>query len=115
MIDYETKRGTITLSNEYFSKLIGNAVSSCFGVAGMAPRGNQKFRNIFSKKDYSEKGVKVTGNIDMINIDLHIIVAYGMNINAIAKSITHKVKYVVTETTGIKVGKVTIRIDGIKE
>jgi uncharacterized alkaline shock family protein YloU len=38
-----------------------------------------------------------------------------MNINAIAKSITHKVKYVVEETTGIEVGKVTVRIDGIKE
>ena len=38
-----------------------------------------------------------------------------MNINAIAKSITEKVKYVVTEATGISVGKVTVRIDGIKE
>ena len=86
MIAYETKTGTITVSNEYFAKLIGNATSSCFGVAGMAPHG-----------------------------DLHIIVAYGMNINAIAKSITEKVKYVVTEATGISVGKVTVRIDGIKE
>ena len=51
----------------------------------------------------------------MINVDLHIIVAYGMNINAIAKSITHKVKYVINETVGINVGKVTVRIDGIKE
>ena len=28
---------------------------------------------------------------------------------------TEKVKYVVTEATGISVGKVTVRIDGIKE
>lgn len=115
MVAYETKSGTVSVSNEYFVKLIGNAASSCFGVAGMAPHGKQKFRNIFSKKDYTEKGVRITGNIDKINVDLHIIVAYGMNINAIAKSITHKVKYVITETTGIEVGKVTIRIDGIKE
>ena len=115
MVAYETKSGTVSVSNEYFVKLIGNAASSCFGVAGMAPHGKQKFRNIFSKKDYTEKGVKITGNVDKIDIDLHIIVAYGMNINAIAKSITHKVKYVVTEITGIEVGKVTVRIDGIKE
>lgn len=115
MIAYETKTGTIEVSTEYFAKLIGNAASSCFGVAGMAPHGKQKFRSLVSKKDYTDNGVKITGNIDMINIDLHIIVAYGMNINAIAKSITHKVKYVVSETTGIKVGKVTVRIDGIKE
>ena len=115
MIAYETKTGTIEVSTEYFAKLIGNAASSCFGVAGMAPHGKQKFRNLISKKDYTDNGVKISGNIDMINVDLHIIVAYGMNINAIAKSITHKVKYVVEETTGIKVGNVTVRIDGIKE
>lgn len=115
MIAYETKTGTITLSENYLAKLIGNAASSCFGVAGMAPHGTQKLRSIFSKKHYTDKGINITGNIDSIDIDLHIIVAYGMNINAIAKSITHKVKYVVTETTGINVGKVTVRIDGIKE
>ena len=115
MIAYETKTGTIEVSTEYFAKLIGNAASSCFGVAGMAPHGKQKFRSLISKKDYTDNGVKITGNIDVINFDLHIIVAYGMNINAIAKSITHKVKYVVEETTGIKVGNVTVRIDGIKE
>ena len=115
MIAYETKTGTVTVSNEYFAKLIGNAASSCFGVAGMAPRGPQKFINLFSKKDYTDKGVSISGNFDMINVDLHIIVAYGMNINAIAKSITDKVKYVVKEATGITVGKVTVRIDGIKE
>ncbi len=115
MIAYETKTGSITLGEDYLAKLIGNAASSCFGVAGMAPHGKQKFRNIFSKKDYTEKGINITGDIDMINVDLHIIVAYGMNINAIAKSITHKVKYVVSEECGINVGKVTVRIDGIKE
>lgn len=115
MIAYETRIGMISLSNEYLSKLIGNAASSCFGVAQMAPCGKQKFRTLFTKKDFTEKGVRITGNIDKINVDLHIIVAYGMNINAIAKSITHKVKYVVKETTGIDVGKVTVRIDGIKE
>ncbi|MFR7854125.1 MAG: Asp23/Gls24 family envelope stress response protein [Acutalibacteraceae bacterium] len=115
MIAYETKTGTITVSNEYFAKLIGNATSSCFGVAGMAPHGRQKIRRLFSKKDYTDSGVRISGNFEVINVDLHIIVAYGMNINAIAKSITEKVKYVVTEATGISVGKVTVRIDGIKE
>ena len=87
MIAYETKTGTITLGEDYLAKLIGNAASSCFGVAGMAPHGKQKLRNIFSKKNYSEKGINITGDIDMINIDLHIIVAYGMNINAVNKRV----------------------------
>ena len=38
-----------------------------------------------------------------------------MNINAIAASITEKVTYAVEEITGIKVGKVSVMVDGIKE
>ncbi len=116
MISYETMTGTVSLSKEYLSKLIGQAVTSCFGVAGMMPNGRkQRLFGLISKKERIEKGVTVTGNIDHINVVIHIVVTYGMNINAIAKSIVHKVKYVVAETTGIQVKKVTVKVDGIKE
>ncbi len=114
MISYETRLGKITVSNDYFAKLIGRAATSCFGVAGMVPTGGiQKIKRLFNK-NHLDEGVVVTGDMNSISIDLHIIVAYGMNINAIAKSITHKVKYTVEEATGIKVDKVTIRVDGVK-
>ena len=116
MIAYETRFGTIGLSNEYFSKLIGRAVTSCFGVVGMVPHGGkQKVLGLISKKDRLDTGVVVKGDASSITVDLHIIVSYGMNINAIAKSIVHKVKYAVNETTGITVNKVTVKVDGIKE
>ena len=116
MIAYETRFGTIGLSNEYFSKLIGRAVTSCFGVVGMVPHGGkQKVLGLISKKDRLDTGVVVKGDASSVTVDLHIVVSYGMNINSIAKSITHKVKYTVYEATGIKVTKVTIRVDGIKD
>ncbi len=116
MISYETRIGTIALSNEYFSKIIGRAVTSCFGVVGMVPRGGkQKLLSLLKMGDRIDTGVHVRGDFSSVIVDLHIIVSYGMNINAIAKSITHKVKYAVYEATGIKVSKVTIRVDGIKE
>ncbi len=116
MITYETRLGTVEISYEYLSKLIGTAVSSCYGVVGMVPTGKkQRIMGLFTKKDYIDKGIIVKGDSDSINVDLHIIVSYGMNINAIAKSIVHKVKFVIGEATGIKVDKITVKVDGIKE
>ena len=116
MISYETRIGKITLSNSYFSKLIGRAVTSCFGVVGMVPRGSkQRLLGFVSKKDRLDTGVVVRGDFSSIVVDLHIVVSYGMNINAIAKSIVNKVQYTVTSATGIKVKKVTVKVDGIKE
>lgn len=116
MISYETRIGKIYLSEDYLQKLIGQAVTSCFGVVGMVPTGGkQQFFNMISKKERLNKGIIIRGDAENINIELHIIVSYGMNINAIAQSIVHKVHYVVTEATGIKVDKVTVKVDGIKE
>ena len=44
MIAYETRLGKVTISNTYFAKLIGQATSSCYGVAGMVPKGVQWWR-----------------------------------------------------------------------
>lgn len=116
MIVYETRTGKIHISEEYLQKLIGQAVTSCYGVVGMVPSGGkQKLFNLLSRKDSLDKGILIRGNADAISVELHIIVAYGMNINAIAQSIVHKVEYTVAESTGLKVEKVVVKVDGIKE
>ena len=113
MISYETRIGKITLSNSYFSKLIGRAVTSCFGVVGMVPSRRQKIFNVFKRNNYMDKGIQVSGNINTVAVDLHIAVVYGININTIANSITEAVKYTVKNATGINVSKVTVRVDAI--
>ena len=55
------------------------------------------------------------GNADEINVEIHIMVTFGMSIPAIAASITEKIRYVVKEATGIDVNKVNVKVDGIKE
>lgn len=116
MITYETRLGKIDISEAYLSKLIGNEVTSCFGVVGMVPSNSkQVLFKTFSKAEQFDTGIKVIGNTESISVELHIVVTYGMNISAIAESITEKIKYVVKESTGIEVDKVTVKVDGIKE
>lgn len=116
MIAYETRLGKIDISEGYLSKLIGHEVTSCFGVVGMVANGSrQKLLGKIQKNEPIDTGIKVFGNSEGISVELHIMVIYGMNINAIAASITEKVKYVVKEATGITVDKVIVKIDGIKE
>lgn len=116
MFAYETRLGKIDISESYLSKLIGNEVTSCFGVIGMVPSNpKQKLFNRFNKNESIDTGIKVTGSEGFVTVEIHIVVTYGMNINAIAASITEKVKYVVKEKTGVTVDKVIVKVDGIKE
>lgn len=113
MFSCEKTTGTIFVSNEYFSKLIAAAVSSCYGVAGMVPKGKQKVFDLLGHSS-ADKGVIVKGSMQGVNVDVHIMVTYGININAICDSIVNKVKFTVEQATGITVNRVTIRVDGMK-
>lgn len=117
MISYETRIGSIGFTENFLSNLIGHAVTSCFGVVGMMPSSRrQRISGLISRKEPSlDRGIKVTGTADEINVEIHIMVTFGMNIPAIAASITEKVRYVVKKATGISVNKVNVKVDGIKE
>ena len=115
MVRIENYLGTVEISQTYFANIIGNAVSSCYGVAGMVRTGTkQGLRSIFTKRNFVDEGVRVRSENDKLIVDLHISVIYGMNIAAIAKSIVHKVRYVVEESTGLDVQKVNVFVDGMK-
>lgn len=115
MIKIETHLGVIEISKEYFSSLIGNAASSCFGVAGMANSNTrQNIRSFFfRRRQYIDQGVNVIKDGDGLIVELHIIISYGLNISAIVKSIVNKVRYTVEEATALEVKKVNVFVDSM--
>ena len=115
MIRIENPLGYIEISNEYFANLVGSAASSCFGVAGMSTSSTvQGIRSMLLASDLPDKGVNIRSREGKLEIDLHIVVTYGVNIAAIVKSIIHKVSYVVHDATGLIVSKVNVFVDGMK-
>lgn len=114
MIRLENHLGTIDISQEYFTSLIGSTVTSCFGVAGMRKaNARQGLRSFFSKQDHVDQGVTVKAEDKQLLIDLHITVMHGVNISAITKSIVNKVRYTVENATGITVKRVNVYVDGM--
>jgi uncharacterized alkaline shock family protein YloU len=116
MIKIENHLGVIEISEEYFSALVGNAASSCFGVVGMSnSNARQNFRSFFYRhRNYIDQGVVVRRDAQGLSLDLHIVVTYGLNISAIVKSIVNKVRYTVEESTGLEVKHVNVFVDSMK-
>ena len=117
MIKNESILGTTELHRHYFSDLIGHTVTSCFGVAGMSSVGaSQSLReHLFKAHSYIDQGVSVREDGGELVIQLHIIISYGVNIGAVIDSIKNKVNYTVTQATGLKVKKISVFVDGMKE
>lgn len=114
MIQFFTPLGKVCMTNNYFAGLVSAAARSCYGVCGMATSSRaENMRSMLLRSDIPDKGVRVTEENGRLIIELHIKVTYGLNIAAIVRSITHKVKYAVEDATGLKVQRIDVSVDDI--
>lgn len=114
MIKFYNPLGRVCMTGEYFAGLVGAAVQSCYGVSGMAADGTtESLKTILLGANFPDQGVRVTEENGMLVIELHIKVTYGLNIAAIVRSITHKVKYAVEDATTLKVARINVYVDDI--
>ena len=113
MLTLTNDKGLITISNEVFTALSGDAATRCFGVRGMA--GPKKENGIFQllRKDSVSKGVRISTVGESIAIELHIIADQGVNLSALTDSIRSEVRYRVAKSTGVAVERVDIFIDSV--
>ena len=114
MIRHEKEHGSITVNTNVYTEIVGTAVSNCFGVKGMAARSVTDGLYHLLRRDAAGKGVRVQFHEDnTISIDLHIMVDYGVNLNAVGASIISEVRYVVSSHTGTEVRAVNVYIDSM--
>lgn len=114
MIQVYNPFGKICFTSDYFAGLVSVAAKSCYGVAGMATGGkSDSLKSLLLGTDCPDKGVCVTEEDGKLCIELHIQVTFGLNIAAIVRSITHKVKYAVEDATALRVQRIDVFVDDI--
>jgi len=114
-IKRENELGSINISTEAIASLAGGIVSECYGVVGMA---SQKFfkdglAELLKNDNYS-KGVIVRKTNDLFELDLYIIVGYGVKITEVVFELQKKVKYHLEKATNVEFSAVNIYVQGIK-
>lgn len=66
------------------------------------------------KWDFLTKGIKVYSKDNILTIDLHVILEYGVKISVVADNIIEKVKFNVEKLTGQKVDQINVIVQGIR-
>lgn len=114
IINMGTLNGKITIDGYVISKLAGITTTECYGIVGMASKNMKDGIVRLLKMENITKGVKLNFSENSFTIDLHIIVKYGINIDAVCKTIINTVKYKIEKYTDIKVDNITIFVEDIK-
>ncbi|HCU9043480.1 TPA: Asp23/Gls24 family envelope stress response protein [Staphylococcus aureus] len=107
--------GKIDISNEVIASVVGGKVVECYGIVGMASR--QQVRDgiaeILGHENYA-KGIKVTENNGVVNIDMYIIVSYGVKISEVANNVQSTVKYTLEKSLNVSVNSINIYVQGVR-
>ena len=93
-VKIKTKYGTIDISNSVIATVVGGAVTSNYGVVGMASK-NQLRDGVYEMLNRTNfaRGVVVRQEDGNVVVDVYIIVGYGLKISEVSKNIQDSVKY----------------------
>lgn len=111
----ESGLGEVFIENSVIARCAGLSAVECFGVVGMAAVSMTDGLVKLLKRESLTKGVNVVVDEDNnVNIDFHIIVAYGVSISAVSEALTENVKYAVETFSGLNVKKINIYVEGVR-
>lgn len=114
-IQKETDLGSIKISEDAIATLAGGVVTESYGVVGMASQKLLKdgLAELLGKENYS-KGIVVRENEKQLELDLYIIVGYGVKITEVVYEVQKKVKYVLEKTLEVKFKAVNVYVQGVR-
>jgi uncharacterized alkaline shock family protein YloU len=106
--------GTIYIAEDVMMKVVGYAALECYGIVAMSGKKATDGIVEWLGRENLSKGVQIRNVGDMLDVDLYIIVEYGISISEVCKTIVETVRYKLESMTGVKVRKVSVSVEGIR-
>ena len=111
----QNNNGTIIIDPEVIAMYAGSTAIECFGIVGMAAVSVKDGLVKLLKKESLTHGISVTiSEENLITLDFHVIVSYGVSISTVADNLIHNVKYKVEEFAGMQIEKINVYVDGVR-
>ena len=88
---FQNELGVVTVDDNVVTRVAGYAALDCYGIVGMASKRSTDGIVQMIGRENLGRGVKVRPSGEKIDIDLFIIVEYGISISAVAPAIIERV------------------------
>lgn len=111
----DTQYGKVLIDGNVIATYAGSVAVECFGIVGMAAINMKDGLVKLLKREHLTHGINIVINEDnTIDIDFHVIVAYGVSIETVSDNLIETVKYKVETFTGMKINKINIYVEGVR-
>lgn len=110
----KNKYGKIVIEDKVIATLAAESAQESYGIVGLVAQNAKSGLFELLKLDNKTKGVTVHVNEDVVDIDLVVMLEYGVRIAVVADNIIEKVKYNIEKNTHLKVNSVNVIVQGIR-
>ena len=106
--------GACTITPDVIAQIVGLTVLECYGVVGMAASNLTQGVARLLTRDRLTQGVQVRCGDGALDIDLFVIVEFGLNLAEVAANVRSRVQYQVERQTQMAVRSLDIHIQGVR-
>jgi uncharacterized alkaline shock family protein YloU len=108
--------GRITIASGAIAQIVAETALECYGVVGMKGSLRGKIpRGRMGRRKARTRGIEIGRDSDgAVTVDLHVVVAYGLNLAEVASSVRNRVAYEVERLTGLPVLAVEVHVDAVR-
>lgn len=113
MLQIDNSIGKVFYSNELIKGIIAMSAMECSGVVSLA-NCNVKDGVCDVSKSNINNGVKISFHGEKLNVDVFVIVKYGIKVSIIANEVIKKIKSNLESSIGIHINSITVNVQGVK-
>jgi uncharacterized alkaline shock family protein YloU len=105
-----TPLGGLAISSRAIAQIAERSLDECYGVVGLRRGG--RFRRALALRH--RNGVEIKPHGQGIELALHVVIAYGLNLAEVAAAVRSSVSYEVERQTGLELSRLEVRIDDVR-
>ena len=106
--------GSIVIDNSVIANIAGISAMESYGIVGMASKNAADGIFEILKFENLSKGIKVNTENSQINIELHVVLEYGVKISVVGQNIIERVKFNIENLTGLTIDNIEVLVEGIR-
>jgi uncharacterized alkaline shock family protein YloU len=107
----DSSLGRVTISSEAVAQLVGHTAAESYGVVGSVGLGRV---GKLLARDRPTRGIVVRGSGEGVEIEVHVVVEYGLNLAEVAATVRSRVAYEVGRLSGLRVAAVEVHIEAVR-
>lgn len=106
-------RGKIEVLPNAIHTIVVQATTSCYGVLGIASPRLHGGQAVLLPLEQSNQGVRVQVVNEQLQVEVYVVLEYGLRISEIAHNIMSSVKFSIEKMLGVPVAQINVNVQGL--